>query len=136
MRSPIAEAFGRHYFGRSIYFASAGVRHGDLDPLAVAVMAECGIDIAGHRPQTFEDLEDAGFDLIVSLSPEAHHKSLDFTRILATEVIYWPTLDPSAVEGSRDHVLNAYRSVRDTLAARIKAFFDPRPAGAQDETEN
>ncbi|MHB8885789.1 MAG: arsenate-mycothiol transferase ArsC [Methylovirgula sp.] len=136
LRSPMAEAFGRHYFGRSVYFASAGVRRGELDPLAVAAMEESGIDIAGHHPHTFEDLEDAGFDLIVTLSPEAHHKALEFTRTLATDVIYWPTLDPSAVEGSREHVLNAYRSVRDTLAARIKAFFDPRPADAQEEPEN
>lgn len=132
----MAEAFGRHYFGRSVYFASVGVRSGELDPLALAVMEECGIDIAGHRPRTFEDLEDASFDLIVSLSPEAHHKALEFTRASATEVIYWPTLDPSVVEGSRDRVLNVYRSVRDTLAVRIKTFFDPRPAGTQEDAEN
>ncbi len=130
----MAEAFGRHYFGRSVYFASAGVRQGELDPLAAAVMDEIGIDIAGHRPHTFEDLEDASFDLIVSLSPEAHHKALEFTRALATDVVYWPTLDPSAVEGTRAHMLDAYRSVRDTLAARIKAFFDPRSTPALEET--
>ncbi len=132
----MAEAFGRHYFGRSVYFASAGVRPGELDPLAVAVMDEIGIDIGGHRPHTFEDLEDASFDLIVSLSPEAHHKALEFTRALATDVTYWPTLDPSAVEGSRDRVLDAYRSVRDGLATRIKAFFDPRPTTLQEEAGN
>lgn len=129
----MAEAFGRHYFGRSVYFASAGVRRGELDPLAVAAMEEIGIDIAGHRPHTFEDLEDASFDLIITLSPEAHHKALEFTRTLAVDVVYWPTLDPSAVEGTREHVLAAYRSVRDTLAQRIKASFDPRPAAPSDE---
>jgi len=133
LRSPMAEAFGRHYFGRSVYFASAGVRRGALDPLAVAVMEEVGIDISAHRPHTFEDLEDAGFDLIVSLSPEAHHKALEFTRTLAVDVIYWPTLDPSLIEGSRDRVLDAYRSVRDSLAKRIRAFFDPRLIEAREE---
>lgn len=129
----MAEAFGRYYFGRSVYFASAGVRRGELDPLAAAVMEEIGIDIAGHRPHTFEDLEDASFDLIVTLSPEAHHKALEFTRALAVDVVYWPTLDPSAVEGTREHVLQAYRSVRDSLATRIRAFFDPRSARQGDE---
>lgn len=129
----MAEAFGRHYFGRSVYFASAGVRSGELDPIAVAVMDEVGIDISSHRPHTFADLEDASFDLILTLSPEAHHKALEFTRTLATDVVYWPTLDPSVIEGSRDRVLDAYRSVRDTLAARIKAFFDPRLATLQEE---
>ena len=134
LRSPMAEAFGRYYFGRSIYFASAGVRRGELDPLATAVMEEVGIDIAQHRPHTFEDLEDASFDVIITLSPEAHHRALEFTRTLAVDVFYWPTLDPSVVEGSREHVLQAYRSVRDTLADRINLFFDPRPAPPRDET--
>lgn len=133
LRSPMAEAFGRYYFGRSVYFASAGVRRGELDPLATAVMEEVGIDIAGHRPHTFEDLEDASFDLIVTLSPEAHHKALEFTRTLAVDVVYWPTLDPSAVEGTREHVIQAYRSVRESLAKRIKVFFDPRSAAPRDE---
>lgn len=132
----MAEAFGRHYFGRSVYFASAGVREGVLDPFAVAVMEEIGMDISGHRPHTFEDLEETSFDLIISLSPEAHHKALEFTRTLAADVIYWPTLDPSAVEGSRETMLDAYRSVRDTLGKRIRAFFDPRPPQPSDETDN
>lgn len=130
----MAEAFGRHYFGRSVYFTSAGVREGVLDPFAVAVMDEVGIDIARHRPQTFEDLEETSFDLVITLSPEAHHKALEFTRSLAVDVVYWPTLDPSAVEGSRESVLDAYRSVRDSLAKRIKDYFDPRPAHAPDES--
>ena len=136
LRSPMAEAFGRHYFGRSVYFASAGVRPGELDPLAVVVMDEIGIDIAGYRPQTFEDLEDASFDLIITLSPEAHHKALEFTRTLASDVVYWPTLDPSAFEGTRDHMLHAYRSVRDSLATRIKGFFDQRQGPAAKEPGN
>ncbi len=129
----MAEAFGRHYFGRSVYFASAGVRKGDLDPFAVAAMEEVGIDIQNFRPHTFEDLEDASFDLIITLSPEAHHKALEFTRTLAADVVYWPTLDPSVVEGSRERMLDAYRSVRDTLGERIKTFFNPRPPPTADE---
>lgn len=135
LRSPMAEAFGRYYFGRGTYFASAGVRRGELDPLAAAVMEEVGIDIARHRPQTFEDLEDASFDVIITLSPEAHHRALEFTRTLAVDVVYWPTLDPSVVEGSREHVLQAYRSVRDSLADRINLFFDPRAPRLRDEAE-
>ena len=69
--------------GRQIYVASAGVRKEELDPFAVAVMEEVGIDISKHRPMTFEELDDwegLNVDLIVSLSPEAHHKALDLTR--------------------------------------------------------
>lgn len=127
VRSPIAEGLTRLYFGREIYVASAGVRAGEADPFAAAVMDEIGVDIGGHHPHTFEDLEDSSFDLIVTLSPEAHHKALEFTRTLACDVVYWPTQDPTAVEGSRERRLNAYREMRDGLTKRIKGLLGYRP---------
>jgi len=129
VRSPMAEGLGRHFFGKEIYFASAGVKRGQTDGFAIAVMDEIGIDLSKHQPHTFEDLEDASFDVIVTLSPEAHHKALEFTRTLATDVVYWPTLDPTAVEGSRERVLDAYRQVRDSLSERIKKFLGYQPMG-------
>jgi protein-tyrosine-phosphatase len=125
----MAEALARYLFGRQVYFASAGVKSGVKNEFAVAVMDEAGIDMSKHRPHTFEDLEDSYFDLIVTLSPEAHHKALEFTRTLATEVVYWPTIDPTAVEGSRERVLDAYRDVRDGLRERIKKLLDYQPMG-------
>ena len=121
----MAEAIARYYYGREIYFASAGVRAGELDPFAVAAMDDIGIDIQKYKPHTFEDLEDSSFDLIVSLSPEAHHKALEFTRTLAVDVVYWPTVDPTAVQGSRDQMLDAYRAVRDGLKKRITTLLSP-----------
>lgn len=129
VRSPMAEALGRHYFGSEIYFASAGLKRGESDGFAIASMDELGIDMTKHRPHTFEDLEDSSFDLIVTLSPEAHHKALDFTRMLAVDVLYWPTLDATAVEGSRERMLEAYRNVRDGLLERIEKLLDYRPMG-------
>src|SRR5437660_11166400 len=126
IRSPMAAALFKHLFGRTTYVASAGVRHGELDPFAVAAMEEAGLDIAKHRPMTFEELEDwegLNFDLIVTLAPEAHHKALERTRTLAADVEYWPTPDPVAVEGSREQRLDAYRNVRDGLLARIITRF-------------
>jgi protein-tyrosine-phosphatase len=128
VRSPMAAAILQHLAGRRIFVRSAGVREGDLDGFAVAVMGELGIDITAHRPTTLEDLDDASFDLVVTLSPEAHHRALDLTRALATDVEYWPTQDPTAVDGTRDARLDAYRVVRDGLFKRIKARF--RPGGS------
>ncbi len=125
VRSPMAEAIARYYYGRDVYFASAGVKAGELDPFAVAAMDDIGIDIGKFKPHTFEDLEDSSFDLIVSLSPEAHHKALEFTRTLAVDVVYWPTVDPTAVQGSREQMLDAYRAVRDGLKKRIVALLSP-----------
>src|SRR3569833_2941560 len=128
VRSPMAAAMLRHLLGHFIYVESAGVRAGALDPLAVEVMEEIGIEIAAHKPRRFEDLEDSSFDLVISLSPEAHHKAIEQTRTAATEVEYWPTMDPSAVEGSQEQRRLAYRAVRDGLLARLRARFVDAPA--------
>ena len=126
VRSPMAAALMGQMFGKSVYVGSAGVQKGELDPFAVAVMEEVGIDIARHRPITFEELEDLeglNFDLIVTLSPPAHHKAMQLTRAVASEVEYWPTVDPTAAEGNREQRLVAYREVRDQLLARIRERF-------------
>src|SRR6476660_2594261 len=117
----MAESLLRQMFPHALYVKSAGVRKGELDPFAVAVMAELGQDISAHKPTTFEELDDwegLNFDLIISLSPEAHHKALELTRTLAADVEYWPTQDPTIVQGSREQVLDAYRDVRDGLMRR------------------
>jgi len=115
-------------FGTRIYVDSVGVRAGELDQFAVAAMDEIGIDIARHRPKSFEDLEDQSFELIISLSPEAQHRAVELTRFVATELEFWNTFDPSMIEGSREVRLDSYRQVRDQLSARIKARFTP-PSG-------
>src|ERR1700685_3633987 len=132
VRSPMAAALFKHLFDRSAYVGSAGVRKGELDPFAVAAMEEIGLDIAKHRPATFEELEDLeglNFDLIVTLAPEAHHKALDLTHRLAAQVDDGPTADPADVEGNRAQRLDAYRAVRDQLAQRIRSRFFARGAG-------
>ncbi|HEY2444773.1 MAG TPA: hypothetical protein VGI20_03440 [Rhizomicrobium sp.] len=123
VRSPMAAALMRHLYGRFVYIDSVGARAGELDPFAAEVMDEIGIAIGRHRPKAFEDLEDISFDLIVTLSPEAHHKAMEMTRTMAVEVDYWPTFDPTAVEGSRGQRLDAYRSVRDALMDHIERRF-------------
>ena len=127
VRSPMAEGIARHLSGREIFIASARVKPGEVDPFAITAMDEIGIDIAKHKPHSFADLEDDGFDLIVSLSPEAHHTALEYTRTMAVEVVYWPTIDPTAVQGSREQMLDAYRDVRDGLQKRIKEALGWRP---------
>ena len=126
VRSPMAAALFRQMIGRSVYVESVGVRPGEADPFAVAALEEIGLDIGKHRPRTFEDLEEAeglNFDLIVTLSPEAHHKALDLTRTVAADVEYWPTPDATAADGNREQRLDAYREVREMLAERIRARF-------------
>jgi len=134
VRSPMAAGLLKQMLGKTLYVGSAGVQKGELDPFAISVMQEIGIDISRHKPITFEELEDLeglNFDLIVTLSPPAHHKALELTHKVASEVEYWPTMDPAASEGSREQRLNEYREVRDQLMARIRERFG-RPIGGNE----
>jgi len=129
VRSPMAAAIMRHLAGRRIYVESAGVRSGEQDGFVTEVMEEIGIDVSRHRPVAIRDLFDTSFDLIITLTPEAHHQALEMTRTMAVDVIYWPTLDPTlALGGNRTQVLDAYRACRDSLFSRIKHFFQFEPA--------
>jgi protein-tyrosine-phosphatase len=130
IRSPIAEALLKHFQGSRIYVQSVGVRPGAINPFAVAVMDEMGIDISRHRRRSFDDLEDDSFDLVISLSPEAQHRAVEMTRHMACEVEFWNTFDPSLVEGSREVRLDAYRDVRDALMRRILQRFPLQRTGS------
>jgi len=123
VRSPMAESILKHLLGHRIYVDSAGTRAKEIDGFVVEVMDEIGIDISRHNAKTFDDLEDSSFDLIISLSPQAQHKAVEMTRIMACDVEFWNTFDPTIVEGSRDVRLDAYRQVRDQLMRRIKDRF-------------
>jgi len=130
IRSVMAEAIMRLRFGKQVWVDSCGVRKGEeVDPFTVVVLDELGADVKKHRPKAFADLDDAGFDLIVTLTPEAHHRALEFTRTMAVDVEYWPTMDPSLAHGSREQRLDEYRAVRDALERRIAARFERPVAG-------
>jgi protein-tyrosine-phosphatase len=124
VRSPLAEALAKHFYGKSVYVQSAGVRKGEVDGFMIAALDELGIDAKKHKPKTVMELEEwegLNFDLIITLSPEAHHKALDLTRAISSDVEYWPMPDPTLVQGTREQVLDAYRDVRDLLMKRIRA---------------
>ena len=123
LRSAMAEAILKYLRGREVYVDSCGVRPQELDGFAVAVMDEIGIELGKHRPKSFDDLEDDFFDLVISLSPEAQHKAVELTRSMDVAIEFWPTPDPSLVEGSREVRLEAYRDLRDELMRRIEKRF-------------
>ncbi len=126
----MAEALMKHLLGHRIYVDSAGVRllASEADPFAIAALAEFGLDISNHRPKTFEDLVDQSIDLIVTFAPQAQHRAVELTRTIPCEVEYWPTADPTIVEGNREVRLAAYRELRDALFDRIKQRFPTHDA--------
>ncbi|MBT3401343.1 MAG: arsenate reductase ArsC [Rhodospirillaceae bacterium] len=128
IRSVMAEAIMKHLVGHRVYVDSAGVRltGEEADPFAIAAMQEIGLDISGHRAKSFEDLPDDSVDLIITFSPQAQHRAVEFTRTIACALEYWPLMHPADVTGPREVRLEAYREARDTLFERIKARF-PTP---------
>lgn len=126
IRSPMAEVLARKALPPATFVASAGIRAGARDPFVDVVLAEKGLTLGNRRPQRFDEMEDAYFDLIVTLAPEAHHAALELTRSMAVEVEYWPTADPSGAAGSRDRILEAYRDVCDRIEQRIAVRFTAR----------
>ena len=129
VRSPMAEALLKRAFGDRIFVDSCGLKldaaleDRGVDPFVEAVMTELSCDLSGHRPKTFDQLEDDSFDLVISLTPESQHRAVELTRGRAAVIEYWPTFDPTLSDGSREARLAAYRNVRDALAARISERF-------------
>lgn len=123
VRSPMAELLARRMLPASTFVASAGVRAGERDPFVDMVLAEDGLSLHERQPRTVDEMEDDYFDLIITLSPQAHHAALEFTRSMAVEVEYWPMPDPTIVNGTREQIMAAYRDVRERLKQRIAARF-------------
>lgn len=134
IRSPMAQGLLDRLARGRIYSRSVGVSSElEVDGFAVAAMEEIGIDLARHNPHTFEDMESWGedidaFDVIVALSPAAQRHALEYTRHFSVDVEYWPTVDPTAVDGGREQRLEAYRAVRDMLETRIRTRFGAHPS--------
>ncbi len=124
VRSPMAEAILKFLHGKRVYVDSVGVRSRDIDGFAIKVMDEIGIDLTQHKAKTFENLEDNYYDLVIPLSPEAQHRAVEMTRVMACKIEFWNIFDPSIFDNEdRDGRLNAYRQIRDQLMDKIKVKF-------------
>jgi len=125
VRSAMAEALTKKQYGDQIFIDSAGLEVGELDPFAVAVLAERDIDLSAHKPKKFTDLEDTSFDLVVCLTQEAHEHVTEARRASAGTVEHWETSDPTLTGGAREQRLEAYRQLADELTQKIEARLGP-----------
>ena len=131
VRSPMAEAMMKKFYGQRAYVQSAGVINDmEVDGFSIAVCAELGIELSRHRSRSFEEMQTLGedlgqFDLIIALSPASQRAALELTKTSHLAVEYWPIIDPTALGEGRDAKLAAYRQARDQIKTRMIDRFGP-----------
>jgi arsenate reductase len=116
-RSQMAEGFLRHLAGDRFEVASAGTEARGVHPDAVSVMAERGIDISGHTSKTLERFLGEPWETVVTVCDDAAEACPVFPG--AGERLHWSLADPSAVTGTDEERLTAFREVRDEIEQRI-----------------
>jgi arsenate reductase len=119
-RSQMAEALLRRLAGQRFQVCSAGVRSGVLHPLAVTAMAEVGIDMNGQRSKSVNEYAGSWFDYVITVCDEAQEECPVFPT--AGRQLHWSLPDPAAAQGDETARLDAFRRVRDDLAARVRQF--------------
>ncbi|MDP1731014.1 MAG: arsenate reductase ArsC [Devosia sp.] len=129
VRSPIAAALARRFFPGRVIARSAGVRSGKADAFVHEVMEEIDIDMSVHTPHTMDELVATRFDLVVTLSPDAP-EAVSRRGLEMDAIEHWPMPDPTTVEGNREAVLSAYRTLRDTLQIRVRERLEPLMASS------
>ena len=126
VRSPMAEGIMKQLYGMDTYVQSVGVKNDlEIDGFAIAVCEEIGVELARHRSRSFDEMEEWGddlssFDLIVALSPASQRRALELTRYFHLTVEYWPIMDPTGLDETRDAKLDSYRQSRDQILAQLK----------------
>jgi arsenate reductase len=113
----MAEGFARHFGGKKIEAHSAGVEPSRLNPVAVAVMQEKGIDISDHRSKAFDWDLARQMDVVVTVCGHANESC----PVLPPEVkrLHWPLEDPAAAQGSATQIVATFRRVRDQVESRV-----------------
>jgi len=131
-RSQIAEALLRHLGGSDFAAASAGTEVTRVHPLALSVLAERGIETSGLTSQHLRDFAGQRFAVVITVCDRARDACPVFPG--ETERLHWSFPDPSAVVGTDEERLNAFRAVRDGLERHILRFIDER-RGKREEDE-
>ncbi|WP_010580840.1 arsenate reductase (thioredoxin) [Liquorilactobacillus vini] len=121
-RSQMAEGFAKKFFPQEVKIASAGLTAKGLNPLAVQVMAEKGIDISHNQSKQIDPNFLNSSDLVVTLCGDAR----DNCPLTPPTVkrIHWPLLDPAQAQGSKQEKLQVFREVSDEIEKQVKVLAD------------
>lgn len=119
-RSQMAEGLLRDMAGDRFEVFSAGTERTGVRPLAIEAMREIGIDITGHRSKTLDEFAVPDFDYVITVCDRANESCPIFPG--TTERIHWSFDDPTAVLGTEEQKLRAFRTVRDAIQQRLRLF--------------
>jgi arsenate reductase len=120
-RSQMAEGIVNHFLGDRLAAFSAGTMATFVNPRAIAVLGEMGVDISGHRSKSLAEFENESFDYVITLCGSANENCPLFFG--GVERIHIGFDDPAGANGSEEEIMNEFRRVRDEIKARLLAFF-------------
>lgn len=121
-RSQMAEGLARDLWGREFHIYSAGTQKHGMNPRAIKVMGEIGIDISSHYSKTLEEIKDTHFDYVVTVCGHAHETC---PVLPGSKIIHMGFEDPPFLtKGWKDEekILTVYRRVRDEIADSLKTL--------------
>lgn len=118
-RSQMAEGLARGLLPPGSEISSAGSSPSRVNPLAVQVMAEVGIDISGHRSKSVEEIDTARIGTVVTLCAEEVCPVFPGT----VRRLHWPLPDPAAVQGTAEERRAAFRRARDEIRRLLATHF-------------
>lgn len=121
-RSQIAEGFFRHYGGENVEVCSAGTEPKEVNPIAVRVMSEIGVDISMHRSNHVREYVGRSFDYVITVCDNAARNCPRFPGDGVR--LHWPFDDPADANGSEEDVLGEFRRVRNEIGAKIKSWLE------------
>lgn len=121
-RSQMAEGFARHYGSDVVDVISGGVEAHGVNPKAIEVMAEKGIDISSHKSKLIDESLLFKSDYVVTLCGDARDKC----PVLPPSVksMHWGLEDPAKATGTDEEIMDAFRKVRDEIERRVKELLD------------
>jgi arsenate reductase (thioredoxin) len=119
-RSQMAEGLINHDLPGEIQALSAGVRATRVNPRAIQVMAEIGIDISRQRSKSMDEFSEEQFDLAITLCDQAQRECPMFPG--AARLIHMGFPDPAKATGTEEEILNEFRKVRDTIRQQMVPF--------------
>jgi arsenate reductase len=121
-RSQMAEGFARHMGAGVIEAHSAGTNPVRINPRAVQVMGEVGIDLSTHFSKSVEAIDQERIKLVVTLCGDAAENCPAFPG--AVKRIHWPLEDPAKAGGSEEEILSVFRKTRDAIRRRVEELIN------------